>query len=383
MNCPHDDVVCLNEYEFIRKYRCSDCGAIAMCACDEEFGRRFLPHQLGRGVDFSSQQRIPVTISFQPQICRECRGLQAEPHPKAAIHGRTSKIKRYYWRELHKRETEIFAEWADSASLDPLLANRPDAKFAHEEAAKKALQEIKELHRTNPKYTYSADKTQAEVIDSCKVDILRLDGVYVRNDKIRAAQILYGDSIVSPEEFVSRHFQEQGYETLFVESVPFHVLYGVFMWLVIQDSTDERVRIVGFGNRNDFEEKQPSNEVLCHLPDDFGTSEYGIRRKTEIDRHFVEMLDPDELVWLFEYWLLYSEKLRQYLWAHREPDIQTAAKLLEILPKTTILKILRYLIDSYWERYLGWPDLLIFRDDEFCFVEVKSSKDKLSNEQKR
>ena len=71
-----------------------------MCACDEDIGRKFLAHQLGRGVELHTQQRVPVTAGFQPNVCEGCRGLPLTPHPKAAIHGRTSKIQRYYWREL-------------------------------------------------------------------------------------------------------------------------------------------------------------------------------------------------------------------------------------------------------------------------------------------
>jgi hypothetical protein len=40
------------------------------------------------------------------------------------------------------------------------------------------------------------------------------------------------------------------------------------------------------------------------------------------------------------------------------------------------------LSNDYWKRYLGWPDLLVYKNDEYFFVEVKSSKDKLSLNQK-
>ena len=67
--CSHAAVTCLNQYEFIRKYRCADCGAVMMCACDEAFGRRFLSHQLSEGVELETQARVPVTAGFQPAIC--------------------------------------------------------------------------------------------------------------------------------------------------------------------------------------------------------------------------------------------------------------------------------------------------------------------------
>ena len=36
---------------------------------------------------------------------------------------------------------------------------------------------------------------------------------------------------------------------------------------------------------------------------------------------------------------------REYLWAHREADVQRARKLIEVLPANVIVRILRYLAD--------------------------------------
>jgi hypothetical protein len=46
--------------------------------------------------------------------------------------------------------------------------------------------------------------------------------------------------------------------------------------------------------------------------------------------------------------------------------------------------VLRYLLDDYWGRFCGWPDILFYQDDGSYFLaEVKSSGDKLSGDQKR
>src|SRR4051812_12387935 len=108
--CTHAETVCLNEYELVRKYRCASCQAVMMCACDEERGKKFLPHQLRQGAELKTQARVAVTAGFQPKICRECRGLEPEPHPTSNTWGRTSKIKQYYWRELFFRGRQLFAE---------------------------------------------------------------------------------------------------------------------------------------------------------------------------------------------------------------------------------------------------------------------------------
>ena len=55
--CPHETISCLNEYDFIRKYRCKGCGAVMMCDCDETVGRAFLPQQLKVGSEYGTRNR--------------------------------------------------------------------------------------------------------------------------------------------------------------------------------------------------------------------------------------------------------------------------------------------------------------------------------------
>lgn len=55
---------------------------------------------------------------------------------------------------------------------------------------------------------------------------------------------------------------------------------------------------------------------------------------------------------------------------------------MNLMTPATIKSILRYLVDSYWTNYVGWPDLVAYRGSELLFAEVKSSHDKLSDDQK-
>ena len=125
-----------------------------MCACDREIGERFLAHQLREGCVLETQERIPVTLGFLDDICRECRGLPVEAHPCAAIHGRTSKIKRYYWRELQFGVFKRFADRAEAAGLNPGALWTDKAKALRKEVERGVLEEIKQLHATNPKYDF-------------------------------------------------------------------------------------------------------------------------------------------------------------------------------------------------------------------------------------
>jgi VRR-NUC domain len=347
-----------------------------MCACDQEFGRHFLAHQLNEGCELETQERIPVSHGFQSGICSECRGLPADPAPGAAIPGRTSKIKRYYWRELFFTERSAQADW-DSRHPDATVDER---HAAYVQIEKTVLEDIKALHARAPKYVFT-EKSQAEVIAQYGVNVEPLQATYAKTGK-KGAQIASGDEVISVEEFASRHYAAQGWQILHLESVPFHALFGVMMWMLIQDPADPQCQMVSFGDRNAFEGRRANEPIWTHLPNDFGSKGYGTRRALAIDKHFTESVVEEDLLWLFDYWRPYSEGLRQYLWAHRDEDVDRARKLVEILPPSTVIAILRFLTQNYWGRYLGWPDLLLYREREFQFVEVKSSNDKLSEEQK-
>lgn len=378
--CDHKSVSCINPYEFIRKYRCDSCGEVMMCACDEEFACKFLPHQTSYGTELKTRRRVNVTIGFQKNICNTCRNLPEEAYPLAEIYGRTSKIERYYWREIFFETNKRFAQWADNHGYDfnSIQGTYPDVYKAIE---RQIIEEIKSLHASTPKYTYR-DQSSNEVLTKNNVKIINLKATHVKQEG-RKVGIMEGDTILSAEQFAESYYKRLGYEVLFTESVPFHALFGIFMWLLIQDHEDPEVQPVMFGDRHAFDEKRKGEMIHTVLPEDFGTSGYAERRSLAINEHFAFLpLEKEELLWTFDYWIEPSAGLRQYLWAHRADGIEKARKIVKILAPDVIHRILRYLVTDYWGRYVGWPDLLAYKPDGYVFVEVKSSKDKLHEDQK-
>src|SRR5699024_1444176 len=155
---------------------------------------------------------------------------------------------------------------------------------------------------------------QFEVISQTNTEVILVNAQHVKA-KERKVGIQDDNEIVTVEEFASRYFKRLGYKVMHVESAPFHVLFGVFMFLVIQDSGDTKGRIVQFGSRNDFDSgKSDEGLISILLPEDFGDTLYYERQKELIARYIDKL---DDLEWLFDYWLSYSSGFRQYLWAHR------------------------------------------------------------------
>jgi hypothetical protein len=111
---------------------------------------------------------------------------------------------------------------------------------------------------------------------------------------------------------------------------------------------------------------------------------YGERRAVDIEKYISEVLPGtrEGLGSFFGECFEETQRLRTYLWAETDETVAAAQRVVEILPPETVKAILRYLVDSYWANYTGWPDLLAERDGDWFFAEVKSSHDKLSDDQK-
>jgi hypothetical protein len=270
-----------------------------------------------------------------------------------------------------------------NGSPDGYLDHNPDdPSDIHKQAEAQALEDIKRLHAQSPRYAYRNETTDT-VLKACGVKIRDVRVEYAESSE-KKALIRHGGKEIHAEQFAQAHYTELGYQTLLCESVPFHVIFGVFTWILIQDRDDPFCRLASFGERSSYERDRSKAEIVSiALPSDFGTAGYSVRRAKDVAAHLKKLNDSSaELASLFDYWLEPSRGLRQYLWAHRENDIETARQIVAAIPGAILIRIVEYLLGAYWDRYLGWPDILATRNGELLFVEVKSSSDKFSPDQK-
>ena len=220
-------------------------------------------------------------------------------------------------------------------------------------------------------------------IERWQVEIVDLTATYMRNAGMKSAAILDGAEFCRVEEFAARHFRRLGFQATFVESGPFHVLFGVYFWSVIQDRGDRQVRTVGI-MAHPGDHGESSKVRWIPLPSDFGTDAYSRRRAKALTKHLSAIAETRvELLRLFDSWLAPSAGLREYLGAHRRESIETARKLIELIPPAVLKSVLGYLVLHYWAHRSGWPDLLIYRPHKWFLAEIKSWRDKLNENQKR
>jgi hypothetical protein len=119
------------------------------------------------------------------------------------------------------------------------------------------------------------------------------------------------------------------------------------------------------------------------LPFDFGAPGHAERRAAALAEHLAWLPDDDAILDLFDYWVEPSRGLCAYLWASDVDVVARARTVLEVIGAPTAKSILRFLATAYWQRYLGWPDLLVWTEEDWFLAEVKSSRDRLSDVQKR
>src|SRR5271166_2605044 len=64
-------------------------------------------------------------------------------------------------------------------------------------------------------------------------------------------------------------------------------------------------------------------------------------------------------------------------------DSRRCAQRYCLRPTVVLKTVLGYLVLNYWGHYSGWPDLLVYRANQWFLAEVKSWCDKLNENQKR
>ena len=352
--CEHPEWRLLQPWEYIRKYECVRCGAIAICACDEEFGAR-LPHQLDtvRPSDRPTE-RLPVTHGFLSGVCPTCRGEPEPLYPKADGYGSPSVLARHYWREIAKEAYLSF----DGAGFPT-----PDAWRA-------ARERVKLLHKQNPKYDLGEHDRGSPPVD---LDIIRMDADYVRCDD-GVGRWEHDGAILRVEDLVRERLHGDEWCVITCERRLPAALFGTFMGLVMQDIADPQCTPMMFGRRD-----RSGEQVWISMPMDHHQPAWFLRRGPAIKKHIEELEDWE---FLLNYWWDAFADYRDYLWAGHDEYKELLEWLIE-LERDKVKPLLLYLAEDYWGRYTGWPDLLARRGDELRFFEVKSPNDRFSEDQIR
>jgi hypothetical protein len=186
--------------------------------------------------------------------------------------------------------------------------------------------------------------------------------------------------LLSAEEIAREHYEKEGWEAYDCERRLINALCAVLLSPVYQDPTDPRL-ITGMRGSSD-PHRDSSSPTVVHitLPDDFGTPANYKRRASAYTDRIDRLRDSVDLSRDFESLVELSWGEREYLSVH-DKELRLARSALRVLPQAAVCTMLDWVVRDFWGRRRGWPDLLLLRTGEYRFAEVKTRKDRLSQEQ--
>jgi hypothetical protein len=384
--CNHENVECLNYYELIRKYRCLDCGGIFICECYREVGERLLPHQLREGSEYGTRKRYPVN-GFAEKICENCRGEEVEPYPMGETRYYSKKLDRYYWHEIHMSYLDYVLNWMESEGVTGVDIIAFGDRFAdiHNQLWKKAREKWRKIHAKNPKYDYD-EETEASFLSRVDVETEEVEAEYsptVKGEEKIGKWLNKNGEKVGGEGIAEEYYRDLGYGVVKCERSFITTIVGSFLYDAISDPKDPRIRrAMGSSTRGWTPDNRNTGVITFLLPEDFGSNEYYLRRKEVINWALDDLSSCPDLESAFEDSYKRSEPLRNYLWVNEDYHHELGKEILGILPKETVIKFIKWVIEDFWHRQSGWPDLLIHKKrGDYKFIEVKTPKDKLNQNQ--
>lgn len=383
MVCSHISVECLNQYEYFRKFRCENCGAILLCECELVLAETFLPHQAFIGHEYGTGKRIPVTGIGR--VCAECTGGADLSFPRAEGHGQGGKVDRFYWHEIFKSYCEaVLAHCGGQFPFRDIL----DFEVVHPEIARQLKQQARKFwqdrHKRSPKYN-TKERTQAELLNHISVPVRELQCEYrqiERETQTIGQWVAASGELVSVERVAQESFQAQGAIALACERRLISVWIATFLGIPIQDSGDPLSQIamrhstIGWSMKN---RKTPL--IKFRMSTDFGSEHYYERRADVLNRCINELRVAADPVALYDELLPCTELIRDYLWVADNRAVELGRRALGVIPQRIVAEAVSWAIQHFWDRQPGWPDFLVIDNKGFKFAEVKSPLDRLSQAQ--
>jgi hypothetical protein len=332
-----------------------------MCECEKELGSRFLPHQLAYGYEYGTQKKYAVT-GFATNICLTCRGEREEAHPMKYFGG---KVACYYWREIYKTYLTMVSEWLAEKDISVKHISHFEREFPDEERRMKKEAEMvwRQRHKEEPKYVFAKEPAEAAFLSEVKVPVRHLTAKYVQiqeNGKKIGKWTNRVGGLCSVEEVAADWYRAEGFSVRRCETRLVSILVGTFCAPIILG---------------------PRESMIDAFNSGFGSQEY-YKSKSEEFRELIARLERSKgLQSLFEELLMRSTALRIYLGVNDNEAVELGRIAINIMPQSLILKCIEWGFRFFWGHRAGWPDLFVFNDENYLFVEAKSSNDKLSLDQ--
>lgn len=163
---------------------------------------------------------------------------------------------------------------------------------------------------------------------------------------------------------VMEYYRDRGHQALFSENEPWRALFGLVFWDIIYDTN---VRAI--------------HHPLQRVPSDFFLPDFYIRREYSLLARLRELNSREAFFTLIQ--TNYADKIgtANVLVAWFDGILELVLLLVHYLTPEQLHTILLEMAKNLRENTRGFPDLLVWKDEAYDFVEVKSPTDHLSAQQ--
>jgi hypothetical protein len=160
------------------------------------------------------------------------------------------------------------------------------------------------------------------------------------------------------------YYQESGAQAVFSENEPWRALFGLLFWDIIYDMNVKAI-----------------HNPLQRVPSDFFLPDFYLKRSQQLLAR-IEEADTTEAI-SARVAKTYEEKfgVTNVLVNWYPGMLETVLKLISLLTPQQIHAVLLEMAYNLRENTRGFPDLLVWNETEYSFIEIKSPTDHLSSRQ--
>lgn len=160
------------------------------------------------------------------------------------------------------------------------------------------------------------------------------------------------------------YFQQQGYEGVFTENYLWRGFFGLFFWDIIFDQDSEAL-----------------HNPLQTTPSDFYTPDFLKKRRKQIDQRLQALAYPQRFYNIIRHYFQTKAGISNPMVGWHESLLPLVEQCYEKLEPKQISSVLLEMAKNLRENTHGFPDLFIWNENSYSFIEVKSPNDHLSAQQ--
>lgn len=163
---------------------------------------------------------------------------------------------------------------------------------------------------------------------------------------------------------VMTYYQSLGYRAVFSENEPWRAIFGLVFWDIIYDTNVKAI-----------------HNPLQRVPSDFFLPDFYTKRRPLLLNRIQELQSKEAIQEIIL--TTFQEKLgtTNVLVSWYEGMLETVLTIVQLLEPTQLHQVLLEMAGNLRENTRGFPDLLVWNENDYAFIEVKSPTDHLSSQQ--